>query len=411
MAVWIIEPHDPLIVRDGRPFGPNPGVQARSLSFPFPSTTTGGVRTRAGLSAPGGFDRKNKQSYKDNVERVKKIMVRGPLLVQLRSDDTSDELEEWLFPAPLDVLLVDDEQTKATIRKQLVPLKIPENWEFNLESPNRQQTEKLTLVGLSKPDPRKPAKSAPQYWYWKQFLNWLLDPAKYNEQPVNLTELGHEGPQRERRIHVSIDEYRLVGKDGALFGTSGLEFTSIHRQEHRLSSARRLALAVAVDNGTDLTIAEGLGSLGGERRTLSWRKSSSGLPLCPKEIEEEIVKQKACRIILLTPACFNKGYLPERLLEEKDSVKPQLKAIATQRPQVVSGWDFERQGPKPTRRLAPAGTVLFLSLKGEETARRNWIRNIWMQCISDDPQDNADGFGLAVLGTWPGKPVTMQKGQ
>jgi len=411
MAVWIIEPRDPLIVRDGRPFGPNPGVQARSLSFPFPSTTTGGVRTRAGLSAPGGFNRENTQYYKENVERVKKITVRGPLLVELRPDNTSDEREEWLFPAPLDILLVDDEQTKATVRKQLVPLEIPEDWEFNLEPPDGQQTEKLTLVGLPKPDPRKPAKSAPKYWYWKQFFNWLLDPAQYNEQPVNLTELGHNGPQRERRIHVSIDEYRLVGKDGALFGTSGLEFTNIHdRQEQRLSSARRLALAVAVDNGTDLTIAEGLGSLGGERRTVSWRKSSSDLPLCPKEIEEEIVKQKACRVILLTPACFEQGYLPDWLLEEKNSMKLHLKAIATQRPQVVSGWDFERQGPKPTRRLAPAGTVLFLSFESEETAIRNWIRRIWMQCISDKEQDRNDGFGLAVLGTWSSEPVAMQKG-
>jgi hypothetical protein len=28
---WIIEPRDPLIVRDGRPFGPNPSAQAISL--------------------------------------------------------------------------------------------------------------------------------------------------------------------------------------------------------------------------------------------------------------------------------------------------------------------------------------------------------------------------------------------
>ena len=52
---WIIEPHDPLIVRDGRPFGPNPSAQAISLSFPFPSTTTGGVRSRAGLKGDGTF--------------------------------------------------------------------------------------------------------------------------------------------------------------------------------------------------------------------------------------------------------------------------------------------------------------------------------------------------------------------
>jgi CRISPR-associated protein Cmr3 len=51
MTVWIMEPHDPLLVRDGRPFGSNPGARARSLLFPFPSTIAGGMRTRAGLRA------------------------------------------------------------------------------------------------------------------------------------------------------------------------------------------------------------------------------------------------------------------------------------------------------------------------------------------------------------------------
>ena len=76
MLTWIIEPRDPLIVRDGRPFGPTPGARAASLSFPFPSTTTGVVRTRAGLGPDGKFDTAQ-------IERVKQIAVRGPLLVEL----------------------------------------------------------------------------------------------------------------------------------------------------------------------------------------------------------------------------------------------------------------------------------------------------------------------------------------
>ena len=41
--VFIVEPRDPFIARDGKPFGV--GVSAATLPFPFPSTTTGGVRT------------------------------------------------------------------------------------------------------------------------------------------------------------------------------------------------------------------------------------------------------------------------------------------------------------------------------------------------------------------------------
>ena len=39
MTIWLVEPRDPLIVREGRPFGPDPGAWATSLPFPFPSTT------------------------------------------------------------------------------------------------------------------------------------------------------------------------------------------------------------------------------------------------------------------------------------------------------------------------------------------------------------------------------------
>src|SRR6266446_9986611 len=88
MAIWIIEPRDPLIVRDGRPFGPDPGARATSLPFPFPSTTTGGVRTRAGLNDRGIFDLAGKQ-----LEDLKQLSVRGPLLVQLtRSEEHTSEL-------------------------------------------------------------------------------------------------------------------------------------------------------------------------------------------------------------------------------------------------------------------------------------------------------------------------------
>ncbi len=81
-------------------------------------------------------------------------------------------------------------------------------------------------------------------------------------------------------------------------------------------------------------------------------------------------------------------------------IKIDIRAIAVQRPQVVSGWDLYRKKPKPSRRLAPAGTVLFLSLQGDDDAVSQWIGGTWMQCISDDEQDRRDGFGLAVLGTW-----------
>src|SRR6266700_6893568 len=115
VITWIIEPHDPLIVRDGRPFGPDPSARAISLSFPFPSTTTGGVRTREGLKADGRFD-------VSQIERVKQIKVRGPLLVQVAPGE--DKIERWLVRAPADALLLESEKKDHVLCKRLVPLKL-----------------------------------------------------------------------------------------------------------------------------------------------------------------------------------------------------------------------------------------------------------------------------------------------
>src|SRR5205085_8776398 len=97
MKTWIIEPHDSFIARDGRPFGLIAGVRATSLPFPFPSTTTGGVRTRAGLDADGVFDT-------GKTREVKSFEVRGPVLVAL---DHLGTVAEWFVHAPADARLLD----------------------------------------------------------------------------------------------------------------------------------------------------------------------------------------------------------------------------------------------------------------------------------------------------------------
>lgn len=392
MPTWIIEPRDPLIVRDGRPFGPIPGARAASLDFPFPSTTTGGVRTRDGLDASGAFD-----TSAVNIERVKKITARGPLLVELND---AGEINDWLVHAPVDALLLDKdpiEENKA-IRRRLVTLDVDPNL-INLDKD-------LTPVGLAKPDPNKPCSKAPRYWRWEKFKQWLVNPL---EEEVILSALGHEGPGQETRTHVSVQYDTQTAAEGALFQTRGLEFA---RKEGGANSVlvKRLALAVWTDAAK---IKHGLAPLGGERRLVTWRDSkNASMSLlesqCPKEVDDSIKQSHHCRVVLLTPAHFKHGFRPTWLCEQREGVKPELKAIAIGRAQVVSGWDFEKGTPKPTRRLAPAGSVFFLKLTGDADAIERWIKATWMRCISDDTEDGdkerdrRDGFGLAALGVWDG---------
>ncbi|MBV8857226.1 MAG: type III-B CRISPR module-associated protein Cmr3 [Acidobacteria bacterium] len=406
MAVWIIEPRDPLIVRDARPFGNIAGTRATSLDFPFPSTTTGGARTRAGL-VDGIFD-------KVLIDSVKQISVRGPLLAELGEDG---EIKGLLFTSPADALLLkpdhaptpgigdaDDEDRAQLIR--LYPLD-PNPGLTNISDVGQN----LMPLGSASPSKGKPHEGAPRYWHWSVLRDWLLSPEA--EKPVSLRELGHDGPLKETRTHVRIQRGTQTAEDSALFQTSGLEF---HRAELTargggLGGGKRLALVVEVDeNGRGQNIEEGLAPFGGERRLVMWRKSAASLPTCPAELRRQIAQDRHCRLLLLTPACFGQGVIPQWLTEELGGVRPELKALASGRMKVVSGWDFARGKsgePKPTRRLVPAGAVIFLKLKGEGDIGR-WVEETWMSCVSDEVIDRADGFGLAVLGTWDGGNLRME---
>ncbi len=421
MTIWIMEPRDPLLVRDGRPFGPDPGARAVSLPFPFPSTIAGGIRARAGVNEEGIFQYSSQNT--GELDHLKALQVRGPLLVQLAADDEDITADAWLVPAPCDALLLPAKSAGpgsgiASVR-QLMPVQLPQGARTDLD----QQA--LWLVRQPSSDDQEKPLQPLAYWYWERFKTWLLDPSRVAGGGIALNSLGLRGPEREQRMHVSIEAGREVAREGMLFETSGLEFTAAGSGRERFTAAKRLAVAVDVDeNG--YTIRPGVAGFGGERRMVTWRKSSAKLPGWTDDLAEELARDQHCRLFLLTPGCFMqddgtpppKGYCPGAWFYDqatKHGVFIKLKACVVQRPQVVSGWDLAQGKPKPARRLAPAGTVYFLSLKGgkrgeqraDKQAIRDWIEATWMKCISDEEQDRRDGFGLAALGTWSGRPVAM----
>ncbi|HKZ78451.1 MAG TPA: type III-B CRISPR module-associated protein Cmr3 [Pyrinomonadaceae bacterium] len=422
--VLIVEPRDPLIARDGKPFGV--GVSASTLPFPFPSTITGGVRTRAGL-AGGSFVDSAGVPNKVLIETVKQISTSGALLVEL--NDQGD-IVDWLAPAPADALLLENKADRKQAQvKRLVPID-KEDGVTSIKDPPHASDD-LAPVGLPRFDPSKPIDTAPRFWQWAKFEQWLLDPETISS-PHNIAELGISGLATEARTHVAIDPGKWTAREGQLFQTRGLEFTQC--QEKKIEEAKRLALAIRVDSGEEepdkliQAIKEGLSPLGGERRTVMWRESKQSFPSNPfvGDLANTIESQqiKASRVVLLTPAYFTEGSRPTWLLAKRYGTQPQLVGIANTRAQVTSGWDFEhyekkangrvvRGRPKKSRRLMPAGSVLFLKFDNGKNIRE-WIENTWMSCVSDDStegdidQHRRDGFGLAAIGVWDGKLQPMK---
>ncbi len=180
MTIWIMEPRDPLLVRDGRPFTADPGARATSLPFPFPSTIAGGIRARAGLDEQGLF--KYTQDDKKELDYLKRLCIRGPLLVQLTSNAEDIVPGQWLVRAPRDALLLPSKSTepdKQTIRiQQLLPLQLPKNAQTDMRK------QELLLVGqpVSDEEQSKPLPGSPSYWHWKAFESWLLAPLAFSRE-------------------------------------------------------------------------------------------------------------------------------------------------------------------------------------------------------------------------------------
>jgi CRISPR-associated protein Cmr3 len=391
MSVWLIQPRDPLIFRDGKPFNATPGAQATSLPFPYPSTLAGGVRTRAGTDETGWFD------PKQSIDKLLQLNIRGPILVAI---DEDGEVDTWYFPAPTDCLLVESGDKSQGQRYWIHPVKPPDDAETNLKQG--------CLVSPNPVVKQKPHKKAPAFWNWGTMQTWLTQPAN-DAESVDLSKLGISGLTQQSRVHVRIDAETGTASEGFLFQTSGLEFFTTPQGENgeasheenrkMLSKLRQYALAVE----TDAALQSGVDFLGGERRVVNWVQSSQTFPVCPDEIRQAIIAQKHCRLLLTTPAIFKQDYLPKWVCKSIPDLTVNIVAAAVPRYRAVSGWDAKERTQKRSRRLAPAGSVYFLSLDGDAEATERFIDTVWMNSVSDDKQDRRDGFGLALLGIWDGE--------
>ncbi len=368
MTTWLLTPRDSLMVQDGRPC--YAGQSLRSLDFPWPSSLAGFVRTTIGRDPKTG-------QFRISPQQAREIAIQGPLLVQTYEDDKTPP--HFYAPAPLDVLWQSIESKLQRFR--LAPIEdtqLPSGCQHDL-----QESGLRVIAPLGETSKGKPTGGA-AFWSWTDFEDWLIKPPFQPEEVVQ--PFGLSALQRERRTHVSVDPKTQTAEDSKLFSTEMLRFVRRTEGPNGTSSYAQLALAFGcAHSGLD----GGVGCLGGERRISNLTKTTHLLPAFP---EKKFPKgQRLLRVVLLTPAIFAQGFRPNN---PPDAT---LVAAAVGRPQVISGWDLEKQGPKATRRMAPAGSVFWFQLNNE-TDPIAWAKQRWLQSICDDKQDQRDGFGLCAVG-------------
>lgn len=366
MKSYRISPLEPLVFGDGRPFSTEPGaLSAGGLDLPMPSTLVGALRSALGRESGASA-----QDF-DFWLHTMNLAARGPLLA------TNGGV---LIPAPGDMVVLRDPYADEERLVRARPGLLRENEGTDMGGM------KLCMLPTDA-EGFEPTKSfGPKWLTVSELDNWYADAELWGgqcAQGIRTVSAGmreawnRERIALERRAHVAIDPVTLAHETGHLFTTTGTTYSTDHY------------LLAAFDG----EIPAGLLPLGGERRLAAIAPSNADAWSISPSLARRLAEAKQVAMVLATPAHFALGALPERLSETL-GVDVQIESVICRRRVSVSGWDLVRKRPKPSKWLAPAGSVYFLRVTAGDGAR---LAEHWLQPVSDDEASCRDGFGLATF--------------
>lgn len=375
--------YDPVVARDGRPFGIGQGYRMKGLSWPYPSVVAGSLRTALVKHNGGDFTG-------DIPRKLLGVSVAGVFPVV--------DGDQLYLPAPNDCVVAPD--------KRPLPVEPQPCGEGGCGFPLNGLQPVMLTEQQAKED-FKPGE-APAWWPVEQLANWLT------RRPIVFDGSFLTTARSQVRDHVQLDAATGAAAESLLFATTGLSLTHLPRfgvpvgvPEGRFAEQfAEITLAARVEaDAWNVSTLNLLHPLGGERRLVHWQaKGKPDLWQPPPAVRASLPGAKRIRMVLATPAIFAHGWRPEWLdastLEGTppgSTVRLKLVGMCIQRWKAVSGWSLaEPRGPKPVKRLVPSGGVYFFETRDDPAA----LAEQWLQPVSDDPQDRNDGFGLAIWGTW-----------
>ena len=397
MRVIILQltPRDPIIARDGRPFGTGQCNRMRSLEWPLPSVVAGSFRTALVKAS-------SKSDFSDDMpQRLMAVEVAGVFPVHAGT---------LYLPAPRDAVPEPAGGSGREVRA--VHKATPQTQDGGgCDFPGGLPLKPVMLSEAQATTEFKPAE-APAWWPVEQMARWLVG------EPVTFDDTFLRAAVQEIRDHVCLDAERGAAAEEQLFATAGLNVTHMPRfgvaqDDEKLARSRRFAevtlsarVTTPAGDFDHVASLDAWHPLGGERRLVHWTcKGDAGLWACPDDTKKAMAGSGASqiRMVLATPAIFRDGWKPGWLNDQLEgsppgaSVRLRLVGVSVGRWKAVSGWSLAPpRGPKAIRRMTPAGSVYFFTT-ADRTAS---LADHWLKSVSDDEQERRDGFGLAVWGTW-----------
>lgn len=405
-TVLELSPQDPLIARDGRPFGAGQGNRMRGLPWPMPSVVAGSLRTALVKAGPA-LDFSG-----DMPQRLLQIAVAGVYPVHC---------SELYLPSPNDCVW--DENTGKIHRVQPINLEEGEGVDFPVGElrpvclTRKQATEDFKAI------------STPVWWPLSMMANWLTS-SRIEYAADWFTNNFFNTPIQSMRDHVCLDVDRGAAEEGKIFASSNLNLTHLPRfcangseegQKIKTFAERfaqvTLSARISIDDASlQQAKFDILHPLGGERRLVHWHHNGNQcLWDCPDTVRQALSDATQIRLVLATPAIFQHGWKPGWLNDQLEGTPPasgaklKLVGVSNGRWKAVSGWSLAKMndagqldsqgkpGPKPIRRMVPVGSVYFFECERGAAAS---LADRWLHPLSDNEQERRDGFGLALWGTW-----------
>ena len=376
MNSYFLDALAPLVFRSGKPFGAQSDTD--DIQFPLPSAAAGLVRTQIMWQSGCDWDSKtqgNRAKLPDaQVDELRQIAVQGAFLAK---QDISDDLK-ILLPKPANALYLKNKETDKTELVRLAPQA------FGSDTAADFPHADLLPVQIQSPIKGKPQSGA-TYWDLADMLAWQ------NGGKLVFEDINKRGVQSlpiETRTHVGINRKTLAAEDGRLFQTAAYDFAESAREHHQGWENHRYGLQ---DNSVV--------RFGGEGRLSRLNKISDDIFKQP-----EYAYTNGLTLTLLTPALFEKGWLPGWLDSQTltgilphTNLQVKLRAAAIDRWLPVSGWDLQQHAPKAMRKAVSAGAVYWFEIQSGNTAE---LAQAQWQAFSDNGQDCCDGFGIGLIGPW-----------
>jgi CRISPR-associated protein Cmr3 len=367
---------DSIVARDGRPFGIDQGNRMKGLGWPYPSVVAGSFRTALAKSAGADFT--------SGIPRqLLGISVAGVFPV---ADGT------LYLPAPND----------CVVHPKNGPLRTypQDQGEGGCDLPVNGL--KPVMLAEKQVESDFEPKESPAWWPAEKLADWLA------KKSVAFDCTFLSAAKSQIRDHVQLEPVTGAAAESRLFATAGLNLTHLPRfgvKEGRFMERYAcITLSMRVDAaGWNVSTLNVLHPLGGERRLVHWQANGSAdLWKCPTRVMEALPLANGIRMVLTTPAIFEHGWRPGWIHQDTligsppdCPVKLKLVGVCIARWKAVSGWSLQpqddadhpgkriRPGPKPIKRLVPAGGVYFF----EKVDHAAPLAERWLQSVSDDPQD------------------------